>query len=631
MSPKKTSLASPDATAISQIKKLRKAEAKALNFAKDKQVEANVSALKIGELIAQQSATYGGEVVKRIAKACGFSEQSAYAYCQLFNGAQTEDRIRQHPDLSRDYWRALGSSVRPQDDIIGIVVREHLIDCPVWQITGNPDDLRPDAKRVRDVGRLVKDFRRHLHDNGMYHIVAPSNATLVVIEDEGDKLNHDTENGLVFHSLADAPRFIVNCSAEPGKLKFVERSYSHLRNDINDVIRPDNPVKVVVALDNRRYKRKQDLILAELISAKIKQPPQPPSKKIRTTKRYDKNNASTEGKETCHNVVNFTIMGIANHLVTKNQNQNAQGKNQIALKGLSFPSEFANQETKLQDELQGFGDQVKSTIDGVEKDANVYAKALKAIPEGMTMLPCMEYADVLKLGNTYDWIWLDVFGNAMTGAIKPDSFINQFIQSALLLNHYGVMFFTCRAFPRASRGGLTAEEQYKILTGEELTTVPYHKMIHSYKQIIQKALGKGYNIFSTVIYKACSGDVYVMFGVAKNWTPKKVNLNLIEGDSYEKFVADEDWQKTTTIMNTIERSIQELPTKFLTSKNLKAEILGITPNMTPRTLEYFENRVREMQKSLRKCLRLTGITPEIKVSEIKVQQLSEQGKHNVYN
>jgi len=235
---------------------------------------------------------------------------------------------------------------------------------------------------------------------------------------------------------------------------------------------------------------------------------------------YKKENAETEGKEASQNVVNVSIMQIVNHLVS-------QEVSKVSINGLSFPSEFAKQENALQKDLEVFGDLIVSNIDGIERNPDVYTKALHVIPKGMQMLPCMEFKKVLELENQYDWIWADFCGNAVSGELKSDSLISQFIQSGKLLKEFGIMFFTCRVFPRTSKRGLTAEEQYKLLSGEELETVSYYKMVDVYKQIIGEALGKNFKVFSTVIYPSTKGNAYVMIGVSKGWNPKEVHLNLM--------------------------------------------------------------------------------------------------------
>jgi hypothetical protein len=325
-------------------------------------------------------------------------------------------------------------------------------------------------------------------------------------------------------------------------------------------------------------------------------------------RNYKKTNAETEGKKVSRQIVNLTIMQIANHLMEKHHDQLKNGHNALSITGLSLPSLFATQESDLQEDLKVFGNQLNSTIYGIEENKNTHAKAQKVIPKGMTMLPCMAFEKHLgEEGYKYTWVWFDSCGNAMNGEYKHESPLSQFVRSCKMITNPGVAFFTCRVLPR----NMNAEEQYEILSGKKLSTVPYYKMIAAYKQIVKSELGDEYKIFSTVVYPTDGGQGYLMIGVAKGWNPREVHINLIEGTSYEDFVADMDYQLTLTHMSQITRSLKSLPKRFLANKNIRDQILDICPKMSERTTDYFEQQLNGMKQQLHEAFSLMQIAKKL--------------------
>lgn len=147
---------------VGQINKLRAEEDTLLQSAKAKQLEATIVAFRIGQLIDDECGKYGENRKGRIAQACGFSKQTAYNYVHLARGAIKEDAIIIHGDLNREYWQALGSSVRFHEDLIGVLIRRNFLEFPLWEDSDDPDIRKPDVTLIKEIGKLVQATRNHL-------------------------------------------------------------------------------------------------------------------------------------------------------------------------------------------------------------------------------------------------------------------------------------------------------------------------------------------------------------------------------------------------------------------------------------------------------------------------------------
>jgi hypothetical protein len=136
-------------------------------------------------------------------------------------------------------------------------------------------------------------------------------------------------------------------------------------------------------------------------------------------------------------------------------------------------------------------------------------------------------------------------------------------------------------------------------------------MIKAYKQIVQKELGDFYKVFSTVVYPTEEGIGYIMIGVAKGWTPREVNINLIEGNAYDDFVSDLEYQMTEVHMQQISRSLAALPKRFLSNKNVREQIVEIIPEASSRTVKYFEEKLNSWKRELHQAFSMMDIAKNI--------------------
>ena len=155
------------AGAAKKVKALRTQEAAFLNQAQNAKTEALLVAYAIGEVIETEViGAYGEGRMEEFATLCGFEKKTAYNYLYLYRAAQGRPVIKQHADLPRTYWYALGSSIRWQDDVMGDALRRRLLQQPPWRDAQEgepPDPEEPQRKQVVDK-KMIQDVCNHLND-----------------------------------------------------------------------------------------------------------------------------------------------------------------------------------------------------------------------------------------------------------------------------------------------------------------------------------------------------------------------------------------------------------------------------------------------------------------------------------
>ena len=157
--------AKPSAAAIAEkVRGLRQVEMQFLGMAKQKQRNATLIACAIGSIIHHQRREYGQARVEQIARQCGFSRQTAYDYLHLYRGALTVESIVKFPNLNREYWQALGSSIKYHQDMIGRILRRFFLTHPLWRPSDNPDEKKPDAENILQVGKVANATRTILRE-----------------------------------------------------------------------------------------------------------------------------------------------------------------------------------------------------------------------------------------------------------------------------------------------------------------------------------------------------------------------------------------------------------------------------------------------------------------------------------
>jgi transposase len=325
--------------------------------------------------------------------------------------------------------------------------------------------------------------------------------------------------------------------------------------------------------------------------------------------KYSVKNAETEGKDLTRRIVNLGVLRLTQKNLKKNASSLMKGTHKMIVEGLSLPSNFGVQETQLQKKMSELSPMIESRIDGVESDSSVYKESLQIVPPGMQMLPRMSFSEAIKCGKLYDWIWYDSCGFAMTGEITDDCGISHYIQACKNnLKERGTAFYTCSMMHRK----IKAEDQYFILTGKRMKTVPYDMIIDAYKKVIMDQLPKGFTMAVTVLYPSNGTVPFLMFGITKGWYSEEQYVNLVEGESYKAIKTDLDVQEYVINANGLLRHLNALKeSPFLKSKGVEEEFLKRAPNIHTRTLEYWINQTEGLKECLVDTLDLMGIAQKV--------------------
>lgn len=209
-------------TTAARVRKLMAEENRHLGRAKRERLAATLVAFEIGKLIIEEVETsYGSGALKKFAAVLGVSARTVYGYAHLARGAITRDTIQAHPELPREYWKILGSSIRWQEDTMGWMLHRSLVQHPVWLPvqatkgrsarragTDEEEELRGDVEKVKEVAHLLADTRRILKRKKLHYMLANYR---VVKDEDGGYLEYqdssDDEEGQQAVSVLQAQLF----------------------------------------------------------------------------------------------------------------------------------------------------------------------------------------------------------------------------------------------------------------------------------------------------------------------------------------------------------------------------------------------------------------------------------------
>lgn len=250
----------------------------------EKKREALVLAFEIGKIIHDIPKQYNKRAVKTLADEWHCSEQTVYNYDHLYCGCLFESNIKNFPEITREYFQALGSSIRWVDDFFGYAVHLHILLNPAYKPPSKFGKRKVDPDRVLDIGKLVKDTRQvAIDDLKAEHLLGswrrePSNKdggiSFVFPADETNSekgVELRKLCGLLLHEVG----LMVGNKVEPVKFKDFE--------DIkDDIFGSDDPkanykgltAKLLIHIREKRRRQKRQtsntpLLLDESVKARV--------------------------------------------------------------------------------------------------------------------------------------------------------------------------------------------------------------------------------------------------------------------------------------------------------------------------------------------------------------------------
>ncbi len=249
-------------SAIQRIRELRQGEARLMNFARQKELEATLIAFDVGICIMEQVNAGGSPARRRIASECGFSVQTTYDYEHLVRGATDKSEIQKYTNLPRDYFRLIGSSIMRSNDLLGLLIRHNLLVLPLWSDSGSDGQKRkPDSDRISEVGNLLAESRKQIAGLGISYAYDDYEAVLVGGHVEYNIACNPEDESKLFQSQRVVRDLFADISALTGWGDRIGLNVDELAKDHPDELPPDDAgVKVgdsKVAIKFKRQRQKQ--------------------------------------------------------------------------------------------------------------------------------------------------------------------------------------------------------------------------------------------------------------------------------------------------------------------------------------------------------------------------------------